>query len=253
VLIEEAAEVIEAPAAVACFESVQQLILVGDHQQLKGHCALHDLEGAPFYLDMSMFERLVRNNFPYTMLREQRRMAPEICELLTPIYGVLVNHASVQKYPLIPGMGKIRSWFFNHHWPESGDSLSSKTNEMEAIVVSELYAYLLMNGVNTRGITVLTIDSYQGEENDVVLLSLVRSNDRGNLGFVGVENRACVALSRAKHGFFIFGNADCLVAGSKLWTKVVSCMSSNNRLAEVLPLTCQNHNRQTLITGELTC
>jgi helicase required for RNAi-mediated heterochromatin assembly 1 len=281
VLIEEAAEVIEAPAAVACFESVQQLILVGDHQQLKGHCALHDLEGAPFYLDMSMFERLVRNNFPYTMLREQRRMAPEICELLTPIYGVLVNHASVQKYPLIPGMGKIRSWFFNHHWPESGDSLSSKTNEMEAIVVSELYAYLLMNGVNTRGITVLTfyngqrklllknmklnpylrnhypnvmtIDSYQGEENDVVLLSLVRSNDRGNLGFVGVENRACVALSRAKHGFFIFGNADCLVAGSKLWTKVASCMSSNNRLAAVLPLTCQNHNRQTLITGELTC
>ena len=43
---------------------------------------------------------------------------------------------------------------------------------------------------------------YQGEENDIVLLSLVRSNSDGRLGFTSVDNRVCVALSRARLGFF---------------------------------------------------
>lgn len=284
VFIEEAAEVLEAPVAAACFESLQQLILVGDHQQLKGHCALHDLTGPPFHLDMSMFERLVGNNLPFVMLREQRRMAPEIRQLVAPIYGDLQDHPSVQQYPPIPGMGKIRSWFFTHQWPESGDSLSSQTNDLEATMIVEFYAYLVLNGVDPTKITVLTfyngqrklllknmksnphlahllpkvmtVDSYQGEENDIVLLSLVRSNNSGGIGFLAVENRACVALSRAKHGFFIFGNADSLVPKSRLWYEVVSLMarsSDQRRVAPVLPLTCQKHQRQTLIKGKCGC
>lgn len=46
----------------------------------------------------------------------------------------------------------------------------------------------------------------QGEESRVVLLSLVRSNDQGQAGFTAMENRAVVALSRAKEGFVIVGN-----------------------------------------------
>lgn len=250
VMIEEAAEVLEGPVAAACFESVQQLILVGDHQQLKGHCALHDLAGEPFYLDVSMFERLVGNHLPFVKLQEQRCMAPEIRKLLTPIYGQLQDHSSVHEYPRIPGMGDIRAWFFSHQWPESGDSLSSKTNDMEAVMIVEFYVYLVLNGVDPARMTVLTfyngqrklllknmksnpylayqmpkvltVDSYQGEENDIVLLSLVRSNRSGEIGFVAVNNRACVALSRAKHGFYVFGNAEALVTKSLLWCDVVS-------------------------------
>lgn len=138
VMIEEPAEMLEAPAAAACFESLQQLILVGDHKQLRGHCALHDLTGEPFSLDVSMFERLVRNDMPFVKLREQRGMAPEIRRLLKPIYGALIDPPSVREYPPIPDMGEVRSWFFTHHWPESGDSLSSKTNELEAVMIVEL-------------------------------------------------------------------------------------------------------------------
>lgn len=284
VFIEEAAEVLEAPVAAACFESLQQLILVGDHKQLKGHCALHDLAGEPFHLDMSMFERLVGNNLPFVMLREQRRMAPEIRRLVAPIYGDLQDHPSVEQYPLIPGMGNLRSWFFTHQWPESGDSLSSQTNDLEATMIVEFYVYLLLNGVDPMKMTVLTfyngqrklllrnmrsnphlahflpkvmtVDSYQGEENDIVLLSLVRSNNSGGIGFLAVDNRACVALSRAKHGFFIFGNAENLATKSRLWNEVVSLMarsSDQQRLGRVLPLTCQKHKRQTLIKGKSAC
>jgi superfamily I DNA and/or RNA helicase len=63
-----------------------------------------------------------------------------------------------------------------------------------------------------------TVDSFQGREFDVVLLSTVRSNvDRVNLkrrvGFLSVRNRLCVALSRAKRLMVTVGDAD-TVAGT---------------------------------------
>ncbi|KAJ5573691.1 uncharacterized protein N7459_008118 [Penicillium hispanicum] len=278
VLIEEAAEVIEAPVAVACFESLQRLILVGDHKQLKGHCALHDLTGDPFYLDVSMFERLVNNKMPFVMLREQRRMVPVIRELLAPIYGDLQDHSSVDKYPSVPGMGNVQSFFFTHQWSEGGDSLSSKLNELEAVMVVEFFTYLLLNGIKISRITVLTfyngqrklilkmmktnpylanhfpnvvtVDSYQGEENDIVILSLVRSTGSEGIGFLAVDNRVCVALSRAKQGLYIFGNSKFLQAKSPIWRTVVSIMSNGpgeQRLGISFPLTCQRHNTKTEI------
>lgn len=50
-----------------------------------------------------------------------------------------------------------------------------------------------------------TVDSYQGKENDIIILSLVRNNKRFIEGFVSSENRANVALSRAKERLFIVG------------------------------------------------
>lgn len=209
-------------------------------------------------------------------------MAPEIRRLLKPIYGALIDHPSVREYPPIPDMGEVGSWFFTHHWPESGDSLSSKTNELEAVMIVVFYLYLVLNGVDPGRITtltfyngqrklllrnmrskpnlanripkVLTVDSYQGEENDIVLLSLVRSNNSGGIGFVAVENRACVALSRAKHGFFIFGNAENLARISQLWCEVVTLMASDSgqkRVESFLPLTCSRHNKKTFIRGKV--
>lgn len=54
------------------------------------------------------------------------------------------------------------------------------------------------------------MDNYQGEENDFIILSLVRSNDKASLGFISDENRMNVALSRARLGLYIFGNTDCI-------------------------------------------
>ena len=48
VLIEEAAETLEAFVSVACFKSLEHLILVGDHQQLRGHCNDQELAGKPY-------------------------------------------------------------------------------------------------------------------------------------------------------------------------------------------------------------
>jgi len=76
VLIEEAAECLEAPVLVGCLPSVQHLILVGDHKQLKGKVNEMGLMGDPYNLDTSMFERWVQNGMPYVALRTQRRKRP---------------------------------------------------------------------------------------------------------------------------------------------------------------------------------
>lgn len=281
IMIEEAAEVIEAPISVSCIESLQHLILVGDHKQLKGHCTLQELEGDPFYLDVSMFERLVNNGMDYTTLIRQRRMAPEIRQLVSPIYAELEDHPSVHDRPGIPGMGDVRSFFFSHSWQESNDSLASKYNEMEANMIVGLFLYLVLNGVPVSDITVLTfyngqrkkllkllrdhpylqgnyvkvvtVDSYQGEENEVVILSLVRSSEHGNIGFLSVENRICVALSRARRGCFIFGNAKALAAASHLWWEIVFMLGDDDpekrRLGFHFPVKCSKHGNKTYIRG----
>lgn len=50
-----------------------------------------------------------------------------------------------------------------------------------------------------------TVDAYQGKQNAVVIISLVRSNPEGDMGHVGIANRCNVALSRAKERLFIVG------------------------------------------------
>ena len=277
VLIEEAAETLEAYVTAACFDSLEHLILVGDHQQLRGHCSVKDLEGSPFYLDVSMFERLIRNGVEFSQLTRQRRMVPEVRRLLNPIYENLDDHASVLERLPVPGMGGVNSYFFTHDGIEQSDNQMSKYNQSEADMIVGFFDYLVHNGMEAKDITVLTfyngqrklilrglknhanlqgcyfkvvtVDSYQGEENGIVLLSLVRSNA---MGFLSVENRVCVSLSRAQRGFYIFGNAPLLYRGSSLWHQVLDVMSSNpNRVGTSLPVTCKKHASKTFIQGPL--
>jgi helicase required for RNAi-mediated heterochromatin assembly 1 len=275
ILIEEAAEVIEGPVTAVCVESLEHLILVGDHQQLQGHCNVKELE-EEFHLNVSMFERLVRNNIPFKTLTRQRRMDPEIRRALAPIYQDLEDHPCVIGRPSVPGMGEVRSFFFDHNWSEGSDSMLSKYNEQEAEFLVGFFCYLVQGGlVPPHGITVLTfyngqrklilkllrrqrvlageyisvntVDSYQGEENAVVLLSLVRSNDYGNIGFLEVANRVCVAMSRARLGFYIFGNASQL-SSDPLWNQVLRIMGNNpNRVGNRLPIECIKHGRRSEI------
>jgi superfamily I DNA and/or RNA helicase len=50
----------------------------------------------------------------------------------------------------------------------------------------------------------------QGEESDVVIASLVRSNDSGSVGFLKEPERINVLLSRARHGLVLIGNSNTL-------------------------------------------
>ena len=276
VMIEEAAETLEAYVTAACFDSLEHLILVGDHRQLRPSCSVKELEGHPFNLAVSLFERLVCNNVEFSQLLKQRRVRPEIRQALAPIYGNLTDHPCVFDREAIPGMGGVNSYFFSHVWHEDSDKHRSKVNVEEAKMIVAFFNYLVDNGIKVKDITILTfyngqrklivdllrrhpnlqgetfivrtVDSYQGEENGVVILSLARSNRSRNIGFLSIVNRVCVAMSRAQRGFYIFGNAKMLSHASKIWWQIIQIMAKKpRRVGYHLPITCENHGKKTYV------
>jgi hypothetical protein len=66
-----------------------------------------------------------------------------------------------------------------------------------------------------RTVKIDTVDSFEGREEDMVVISLVRSNERGRIGFLRVPNRLNVAVSRAKHLVACIGDSATLRAGEE--------------------------------------
>uniref|UniRef100_A0A914Z6K5 DNA2/NAM7 helicase helicase domain-containing protein n=1 Tax=Panagrolaimus superbus TaxID=310955 RepID=A0A914Z6K5_9BILA len=73
VIVEEAAEVLEAHIITSLTRACQHLILIGDHKQLRPSPAVYEL-AKKYKLDISLFERLINNGYPYRMLNNQHRM-----------------------------------------------------------------------------------------------------------------------------------------------------------------------------------
>ncbi len=61
-----------------------------------------------------------------------------------------------------------------------------------------------------RFVTINTVDAFQGQERDVILISMVRANEKGNIGFLGDLRRMNVAITRARAKVIIIGNAETL-------------------------------------------
>ncbi|NXU55026.1 ZNFX1 protein, partial [Turnix velox] len=265
VIVEEAAEVLEAHTITTLSKVCQHLILIGDHQQLQPSANVYDL-AKNFNLEISLFERLVKVDFPFVRLKYQHRMRPEIARLLSPhIYQDLENHPSVLKYENIKGVSS-NLYFVEHEFPEQEiQEGRSHQNPHEAQFVVELCKYFLYQDYLPSQITILTtytgqlfclrklmpaktfagvkvhvVDKYQGEENDIILLSLVRSNKEGRTGFLQIPNRICVALSRAKKGLYCIGNMR-MFAKVPLWSKIIHTLQEKGHIGHSLMLSCQNH------------
>ncbi|CAC5383464.1 NFX1-type zinc finger-containing protein 1 [Mytilus coruscus] len=280
-ITEEAAEVPEA--------HIIDIGRCGDHKQLEPKPAVREL-ATRFNLSISLFERMLNNGLEYDCLQRQHRMRPEISELVRHTYPKLYDNNNVLEYDNIKGI-RQNLFFITHEYDEQynrdGKSFS---NEHEAEYVKELCTYLLNQGYKRSEITILAaytgqmflirskmprvhfegvntcvLDNYQGEENEIILLSLVRSNDNGDIGFLRRGNRICVALSRAKKGLYIIGNSTTLTKDCKEWQTVVKKIKSNNKedtnhefpkpdcgtsFGKALPLYCQNHPEQEGIRAE---
>uniref|UniRef100_A0A8C8S3M7 Zinc finger NFX1-type containing 1 n=1 Tax=Pelusios castaneus TaxID=367368 RepID=A0A8C8S3M7_9SAUR len=273
VIVEEAAEVLEAHTITTLSKACQHLILIGDHQQLRPSANVYDL-AKNFNLEMSLFERLVKVGLPFVRLNYQHRMRPEIAQLLTPhIYQELENHPSVLKYENIKGV-LSNLFFVEHDFPEQEiQEGKSHQNPHEAQFVVELCKYFLCQDYLPSQITILTtytgqlfclrklmpaklfagvkvhvVDKYQGEENDIILLSLVRSNKEERAGFLQISNRICVALSRAKKGLYCIGNMG-MLGKVPLWSKIIHTLREKGHIGRSLQLCCQNHpDTRTLVS-----
>ncbi|CAF0839837.1 unnamed protein product [Brachionus calyciflorus] len=275
VIVEEAAEVFEAHIVSSLSKHCEHLILIGDHAQLRPNPAVYSL-AIDYNLDVSLFERLVNNDTKKVMLKTQHRMRPEISVLMKHFYEKKIeNHSSVLDFESIRGIDK-NIYFVNHQQLESrlADSLS-KANRHEALYLTKLCIYLLKQNYLPSQITVLTmylgqatelrnlfrannlteikvstVDNFQGEENDIILLSLVRSNSNGKIGFLNIHNRVCVALSRARKGFYCIGNLDFIASHSDKWSSIIEHLKNLDCVGQGLKLTCTTHPENDVLAIE---
>ncbi|GLS38257.1 hypothetical protein GCM10010869_38510 [Mesorhizobium tianshanense] len=79
-------------------------------------------------------------------------------------------------------------------------------------------------------IKVDTVDSYQGKENRIVIVSLVRSNERGQIGFLNTENRINVAVSRAMDRLILVGATAMFRKSSSKLSDVLAHIESEGRV-----------------------
>ncbi|XP_072949114.1 uncharacterized protein [Epargyreus clarus] len=278
VIVEEAAEVLEQHIVTSLTKDCQHLILIGDHQQLRPS-ASHMRMARDFNLDVSLFERMIKNNIHSRRLSVQHRMRPEIAALISPhIYLDLSNHESVERFPNVRGMCNNLFFFTHNYQEEQVDDNTSKANHKEADMVLRLANYLMQQGYDPSEVTILAaysgqmfymrnqreryahlsevkitiVDNYQGEESRIILLSLVRNNIGGHIGFLKTENRVCVALSRAREGFYIFGNINILKTNSNLWVKIAETLEQQNSLGTSLQVRCDEHYHKTTTITNVT-
>jgi len=272
VVIEEAAEVMEAHIITSLSHNTKHTILIGDHKQLRPKATVREL-AQKYNLEVSLFERMVINSMDCKRLSIQHRMRPEIAALTKRIYDhEIIDHESVCHFPDISGVCH-NMFFIDHCHPDTLiGGLQSYSNHHEAEFLVALCSYLLRQGFERNQITVLTmytgqllllqekmprrrfegvkvcaVDNFQGEENDIILLSLVRSNSEGRIGFLGESNRICVALSRARKGFYCIGNFSLLRSQCKLWKEICDDLKAKDVIADSLQLVCKTHENVTSV------
>lgn len=161
VLVEEAAEILEAHVICSLTEHCQQVILIGDHKQLRPKPATYNLE-INYNMNISLFERIVNMRDKCTQLVIQHRMRPEIARLISPsIYERLENHPSVLEYPAVKGV-KNNLFFLHHENRESGSSDNeSMSNQFEVKFLLAFAQYLIQQGYAPEHITILC--TYSGQ------------------------------------------------------------------------------------------
>lgn len=89
----------------------------------------------------------------------------------------------------------------------------------------------------------------QGEESDVVIASLVRSNSSGKVGFLKDAERANVLISRARHGLILIGDASHLshAKGCEHWVRLLRMLAESKAILSGLPAVCQVHGTQAML------
>lgn len=243
VVIDEAAQALEA----ACWIPLQlgrRAVLAGDHRQLPP--TIHSAEAERGGLGHTLFQRLIESAHGAhlaRMLTVQYRMHERIMAWPAKrLYeGRLQAAASVRSHLLVDLPDVITTEWTSEalcfvdtagcgHDETPGDDDGSKSNPGEAGLVVKLVTSLREANVPAGAIAVITpynaqvqllrqllahepdleigtVDGLQGREKEAVVVSLVRSNEAGEVGFLAELRRLNVALTRARRHLTVVGDS----------------------------------------------
>lgn len=220
-IIDEAGQCIE-PLAWCIFPLAQRYVLAGDHLQLPP--TVLSEEAARLGLNKSILEVAIEHVNNCFLLNTQYRMRKTIAGfsgnyfynnlLLTPAHladtgqhllfidtagrgfeeKAGVDGSSLQN----DGELQIVQWLLQNEW-----------NDLNKLAFISPYAgqVAAAKALFPPGIRISTVDSFQGQEHHTIIISLVRSNDEGSIGFLKDYRRMNVAITRAKEKLVIIGDS----------------------------------------------
>lgn len=266
VVIDEAGQTTE-PACWIPLLRCRRLVLAGDHCQLPP--TVRSVEAKREGFHVSLMERLVRRFGPTVSrcLTTQYRMHEQIMRFSSAEFydSTLVAADVVRKHTLSDLPGVIASpltqtavQFIDTAGSECEEESEpdgvSLQNRGEADVavrqVSELIeagvapsmiavitpysaqSRLLRDLISVEEVEVDTVDGFQGREKEAVVISLVRSNSRGELGFLTDIRRMNVALTRARRKLIVVGDSSTL-ANHEFYLRLLNFFEAEGRYGTV--------------------
>ncbi len=220
-VIDEAGQCIE-PLAWCIFPLADKIVLAGDHWQLPP--TVISREAAVLGFNESILERAISKTNNVILLNTQYRMRQAIAGFSSHYFYTNLLHTAehLQNTGVhLTFIDTAGSGYNEKHGPDG----SSLQNEGELAIVQKIMETEALDPLTTAFISpyagqvsaakellpkqlrISTIDSFQGQEKEAIVLSLVRSNDEGEIGFLKDYRRMNVAMTRAKEQLFVIGDS----------------------------------------------
>ena len=257
-IIDEASQA-TIPSVLIPIAKAHRFILAGDHKQLPP-TIISDRAGA---LSKTLFEELIRMYpFKSQLLDIQYRMNSLLMKFPNEefynnglksdssvddinIRDILDSHQDEEALLFIDTSNILDNR--ERHLKDS----KSIVNEIEAEIAVRIADDYLNDGVNEEDIGIIspyadqvkiiqentpievkTVDGFQGREKEIIIISTVRSNDNGNIGFLSDLRRLNVAITRAKRKLIIIGNIDTLIT-NPTYERLIKFCEEENLLVKV--------------------
>ncbi|CAH9094296.1 unnamed protein product [Cuscuta epithymum] len=259
-VIDEAAQLRECESIIQLqLPGLKHAILVGDECQLPA--VVHSKVSNEAGFGRSLFERLSSLDHPKLMLDVQYRMHPAISRFPNSCFyhnqlhdAPNVLRKNYERQYLQGSMfGPYSFISLPNGKEEFGDIGYSKRNMVEVAIVIKIVQNLFKFWCDTGNklsigvispyaaqvialkhkigrkydnfdgfaVKVKSIDGFQGGEEDIIILSTVRSNRAGTIGFMSSLQRTNVALTRARHCLWILGSERTLIDSNSVWQELV--------------------------------
>ncbi|KAM0828133.1 hypothetical protein ACQ4PT_067748 [Festuca glaucescens] len=165
--------------------------------------------------------------------RNSWRNMVEVAVVLHLIHTIFKCMSKLKPYliePYHPNLKPLLVFNLIFSWERSGQGLSIGVVSAYSSQVDEIRRRLgkKYDTCDSFRVRIKSIDGFQGQEDDVIILSTVRSNGRGAVGFLADNQRTNVALTRARHGLWIVGDANTLSKSGTVWTDIVDDAKRRN-------------------------
>ncbi|KAI3845892.1 hypothetical protein MKX03_024501 [Papaver bracteatum] len=264
---------------------LKRCILIGDHHQLPP--VVKNVAFQKYsHMDQSLFTRFIRLGVPYIELNAQGRARPSISKLYNWRYRDLGDLPIVREQAIFHKANAGFSYDYQlvdvpeyHGRGESAPSPGFYQNEGEAEYIVSVYIYMRLLGYPASNISILTtyngqkllirdvisrrcsqypfigppnkvttVDKFQGQQNDFILLSLVRTHAFGHLRDV---RRLIVAMSRARLGLYVFCCRSLFEQCYELQPTFQLLLQRPDRLGLILDETTSDTDRDVADTGKV--